>query len=569
MTSLMYHNLTSCFDQDPFGQQILAAALPTEGEESVSDELNAPEYSTDEFRMFQFKVERCGKRCVHDWRCCPFAHPTENARRRDPRLVEYLPVPCPDYKRGICLRGDACPYSHGVYECWLHPAKYRTQLCKEGPACRRPVCFFAHAVRDLRQPTHTPGEGSGPRATLQCAAAGFRGGSGPNSAAHALQRASADGPAPGLGPGAPHPVPGPAPSAASFLRAAAPPRGAAGSPPRALSMDAGAWATEGARAAPGPAPRACPAPADPAVAGADAASRLLTPRPPRSPLQAVPAFACSPAPGKPRPAVLAPVTPEPFRGPAGGAPASPTLGVELPRMSNAVARKLGLAPRRPSRDGGPAGASGPGCGGLGGTPPSAGKSPSRGAGRSARPSFESGAAPAHATIRAAYNPRAASLDSPFGAPAPAEGALGIHPALLSLIDSGLGGSAFAPAAVASAGASPDSASLSALLAGLGSCSLDGSGGAPGPRHGHDQPPLESFALFSSATSGGFLGPAGGAAWGPPAQTQAAGAASRAASFDTAFLSKQQATAQQDRVFFDARNGVPRHSAEFGRTACLF
>lgn len=52
------------------------------------------------------------------------------------------------------MRGDACPYSHGVYECWLHPAKYRTQLCKEGPACRRPVCFFAHSVGDLRQPTH-------------------------------------------------------------------------------------------------------------------------------------------------------------------------------------------------------------------------------------------------------------------------------------------------------------------------------------------------------------------------------------------------------------------------------
>jgi hypothetical protein len=92
---------------------------------------------------------------VHDWRACPFAHPTENARRRDPRLVKYLPVPCPDYKRGICLRGDACTYSHGVYECWLHPAKYRTQLCKEGPNCRRPVCFFAHTVKDLRQPSHT------------------------------------------------------------------------------------------------------------------------------------------------------------------------------------------------------------------------------------------------------------------------------------------------------------------------------------------------------------------------------------------------------------------------------
>ncbi len=117
-------------------------------------ELNAPEYAADGFRMFHFKVERCSKRFVHDWRSCPFAHPTENARRRDPRQFKYVPVPCPDYKRGICLRGDTCPYSHGVYECWLHPAKYKTQLCKEGPRCKRPVCFFAHSVGDLRQPTH-------------------------------------------------------------------------------------------------------------------------------------------------------------------------------------------------------------------------------------------------------------------------------------------------------------------------------------------------------------------------------------------------------------------------------
>lgn len=131
-------------------------SMPDEGAGGgySSSELNAPEYSSDDFRMFSFKVARCGKRYVHDWRACPFAHPTENARRRDPRHTRYLPVPCPDYKRGICLRGDSCPYSHGVYECWLHPAKYRTQLCKEGPHCRRPVCFFAHSVSDLRQPTH-------------------------------------------------------------------------------------------------------------------------------------------------------------------------------------------------------------------------------------------------------------------------------------------------------------------------------------------------------------------------------------------------------------------------------
>lgn len=48
-----------------------------------------------------------------------------------------------------------------MYECWLHPAKYRTQLCKEGPNCRRPVCFFAHSVLDLRQPSHSMYAASG------------------------------------------------------------------------------------------------------------------------------------------------------------------------------------------------------------------------------------------------------------------------------------------------------------------------------------------------------------------------------------------------------------------------
>ncbi|KAL4448901.1 hypothetical protein ABPG77_007618 [Micractinium sp. CCAP 211/92] len=164
MANLLYPSLQPGLDEDLFGGADGAAfaAAAAAGLNSADDslpystsELNAPEYSTDEFRMFQFKVTRCSKRYVHDWRACPFAHPTENARRRDPRLVKYLPVPCPDYKRGICLRGDACTYSHGVYECWLHPAKYRTQLCKEGPNCRRPVCFFAHSVLDLRQPTHS------------------------------------------------------------------------------------------------------------------------------------------------------------------------------------------------------------------------------------------------------------------------------------------------------------------------------------------------------------------------------------------------------------------------------
>ncbi|CAD7700682.1 unnamed protein product [Ostreobium quekettii] len=120
-----------------------------------TSELTKPEYSTDEFRMYCFKVLRCCRRYAHDWRACPFAHPTENARRRDPRDYRYCSIACPNYKQGFCMRGDGCPYAHGVFECWLHPSRYRSQLCKDGNKCRRPVCFFAHSLPELRTPSHT------------------------------------------------------------------------------------------------------------------------------------------------------------------------------------------------------------------------------------------------------------------------------------------------------------------------------------------------------------------------------------------------------------------------------
>ena len=50
------------------------------------------------------------------------------------------------------LQGDNCLFAHGVYECWLHPAKYRTQMCKDTPGCTREVCFFAHSPTQLRRP---------------------------------------------------------------------------------------------------------------------------------------------------------------------------------------------------------------------------------------------------------------------------------------------------------------------------------------------------------------------------------------------------------------------------------
>nr|QEX51251.1 zinc finger CCCH domain-containing protein 2-like isoform X2 [Cymbidium ensifolium] len=111
-------------------------------------------YSSDSFRMYEFKVKRCSRGRSHDWTECPFAHPGEKARRRDPRKFQYSGISCPDFRKGNCKNGDACEYAHGVFECWLHPTKYRTQSCKDGTACRRRVCFFAHTPEQLRLPSN-------------------------------------------------------------------------------------------------------------------------------------------------------------------------------------------------------------------------------------------------------------------------------------------------------------------------------------------------------------------------------------------------------------------------------
>lgn len=69
------------------------------------------------------------------------------------RLVEWL-----TNFQGSCKRGESCPFAHGVFECWMHPTMYRTQLCKEGLACRRAICFFAHSLKELRQVESTPAD---------------------------------------------------------------------------------------------------------------------------------------------------------------------------------------------------------------------------------------------------------------------------------------------------------------------------------------------------------------------------------------------------------------------------
>ncbi|CAA7060415.1 unnamed protein product [Microthlaspi erraticum] len=113
-------------------------------------DINEGVYGSDEFRMYSFKVKPCSRAYSHDWTECAFVHPGENARRRDPRKYPYTCVPCPEFRKGSCPKGDSCEYAHGVFESWLHPAQYKTRLCKDETCCARKVCFFAHRREEMR-----------------------------------------------------------------------------------------------------------------------------------------------------------------------------------------------------------------------------------------------------------------------------------------------------------------------------------------------------------------------------------------------------------------------------------
>ncbi|WIA38866.1 hypothetical protein OEZ86_002142 [Tetradesmus obliquus] len=106
---------------------------------------------SDDFFMFTFKISPCVKRTLHEWNSCGYAHAGEKAARRDPRLFAYNSVACPEMlQSGKCPRGDTCDMAHSVFEYWLHPQRYRTTLCRDGAACSRSVCFFAHSQAQLR-----------------------------------------------------------------------------------------------------------------------------------------------------------------------------------------------------------------------------------------------------------------------------------------------------------------------------------------------------------------------------------------------------------------------------------
>lgn len=128
----------------------LSAATAAELNDRAVDEAI---YGSDEFRMYAYKIKRCPRMRSHDWTECPYAHRGEKAQRRDPRKHNYAAIVCPAFRNGGCEKGDACEFAHGVFEYWLHPARYRTRACNSGQFCQRKVCFFAHSPEQLRPET--------------------------------------------------------------------------------------------------------------------------------------------------------------------------------------------------------------------------------------------------------------------------------------------------------------------------------------------------------------------------------------------------------------------------------
>ncbi|GJN10743.1 hypothetical protein PR202_ga28862 [Eleusine coracana subsp. coracana] len=106
------------------------------------------------FWVYVYKVHRCPSSISHNWEFCPYAHPGERVRRRDPRRFRYLGVACPDYRdehTAACARGRRCRYAHGHLELWLHPKRFRTRMCDAGSECPRSICFHAHSPAQLRR----------------------------------------------------------------------------------------------------------------------------------------------------------------------------------------------------------------------------------------------------------------------------------------------------------------------------------------------------------------------------------------------------------------------------------
>ncbi|GBF94193.1 hypothetical protein Rsub_06463 [Raphidocelis subcapitata] len=138
------------------------APAPPEGlgaplEQQEAPKERAPLPYGDEFMMHCYKVVECDnpEHTRDDWDMCPFAHVGEVVTRRPPQT--HLPKLCPKARRA-CRKGRACVHAHNCFELWLHPSRFKTELCSHGARCDRPLCFFAHYDYEIRRPSPSADE---------------------------------------------------------------------------------------------------------------------------------------------------------------------------------------------------------------------------------------------------------------------------------------------------------------------------------------------------------------------------------------------------------------------------
>ncbi|MBA0621646.1 hypothetical protein Godav_007247 [Gossypium davidsonii] len=64
----------------------------------------------------------------------------EKAQWRDSRKFRYSQSACPDFRKGNCKKDDSCAFAHGVFECWLHPIRFRLEMVVFGKGGEDDVC---------------------------------------------------------------------------------------------------------------------------------------------------------------------------------------------------------------------------------------------------------------------------------------------------------------------------------------------------------------------------------------------------------------------------------------------
>ncbi|GAB4825892.1 Zinc finger CCCH domain-containing protein [Ancistrocladus abbreviatus] len=118
-----YHGILHVGRVASAGQVDAAAAahyLHQVGIEENHDELIS-EFETDEFRMICFKIKRCHINRTKTVQSVPMP------KYKAPCKFNYVAISWPDYRAGKCPKAELCEFTHGVFEYWLHPARYRTR----------------------------------------------------------------------------------------------------------------------------------------------------------------------------------------------------------------------------------------------------------------------------------------------------------------------------------------------------------------------------------------------------------------------------------------------------------